>query len=515
MMLTLSGGLDEAGAMAADDNLGNTVGSEEMVQDFVSIHMQGLLQPFSDRLQQLSAQVGELEGFAAAAGERAEDQQERLDRQERASAALEATAQESGSRLDKMSGELVAQKKEKMRLEGNSVETKASLAKARETLESLAASVATLREELQASNGRIGGLEVGLVDTEKRLTENMDARLDKQGRVCKEVTERSAEMLKACQQARALGENASAAVKKLQEATQESRKEDTGSLSDLGERVEYLTTKLAEVDQLTGSHSTGLQSMDREVQHLKAWTNQLKELGQMQKQHADLNSQLQEQARKLDLADQHIMNLEGGSGLRQLQDVELGNLKEAFAATSMEVKQLRKWQENMKTQGETLSSAGHRLDDLENNTKRVGAQAAVMEHDLQAFLAWREGAARKLDEHGSSLQQARTDLRQLVERVDTSSSQLQGLKGELTSEHEQLTKLGGKVELCCRYFNGLGKGLQDAHRQVNAAEGGVLPPKAGGAGGTALPALPRTPRVGNASAVVATPRRARSVGRVP
>lgn len=504
-MLAMSGmDVPEAGGDLAATMV-SSAGSEDMVQDFVSIHMQGLLRPFSERLQELQAQVAVLEESAASACAGLDTHERRLIAQEEAARDLQTTAEDSNARLEKALGELTSLKKEKMRLDGNHVETKASVSKAKETLASLAASVEEVRNELQESKTRLGGLETNLQESEARISEQTGARLDKQGRVCKEVNERSSEALKACQQARALGESANAAVKKLQEVSEEHRKHDVGNMENLSQQVADLQAKLLEVDALVVKHDDGIKTADREVQHLRAWTDQLKQLQDLQSQTQDMGATVSEHIQRLDRAEEHICQLQSGSCASRLQDSELHDLKQAWTTTTNEVKQLANWRQAFKLQGDTLNSAACRMDDMEGESAKIASRTGNLEQQLEGLLAWRQTAAQSLQDHQKSLQEANGSLRQAHEGVAQSKRHCTDLQSELGAQHEVVQKLGGRVEMCCRYFNGLGKGLQDAHRQVNA---GDAPKSGGGGGGTALPALPRTPRV-----AVPSPRRVRSLER--
>lgn len=316
------------GLMERLETAGGGSGSEDMVQDFVSVHMLSILQPFSHHLKELQAQVAQLGEAAAAASEDQASQASRLDNQERTVACLEAGGQDLSSRLDKALGDLAALKKEKSRLDGNHEMTKAGLAKTKDTLSALAATAEAARQDLGEAVGRIGVLERGLAETEKRIMEHVEGRLDKQGRVCKEVNERQVEMLKSCQQAKALGDSASAAIKKLTEVTHHYRCEDLESVRNLREELDSAKAGLREVEQLVHAHTDGLKAADREVQHLRTWTEQLRELKQVQMQHSQVGALLQEQGRRLDSAEEHIAQLHGAGSARQLQDSDLCDLKE-------------------------------------------------------------------------------------------------------------------------------------------------------------------------------------------
>ncbi|CAE8650970.1 unnamed protein product, partial [Polarella glacialis] len=88
---------------------------------------------------------------------------------------------------------------------------------------------------------------------------------------------------------------------------------------------------------------------------------------------------------------------------------------------------------------------------------------------------------------------------------------------EQGADKEVLAKMGSRLEMCHKYFSGLGKGLADAHRQVVSGEGGMLPPKLGDASMLPtllpMPKVPRTPRTpGTPRGSMPSPRRAQLAG---
>merc|ERR1712008_368050 len=67
------------------------------------------------------------------------------------------------------------------------------------------------------------------------------------------------------------------------------------------------------------------------------------------------------------------------------------------------------------------------------------------------------------------------------------------------AEREVVAKIRSRLDLCCQYFNGLGKGLADTSKQMASGEGGLLPSKSNGSMLPAIPKAGRTPRVASIS----------------
>ncbi|CAL1150221.1 unnamed protein product [Cladocopium goreaui] len=198
-------------------------GEEAMMQDFVRLHMMSMLQPFAERVQviqehvkllqdaqhQSLGQVKHLEGCSAAQSEELQKLSEEVQRHK--------------EQLEAQQLELATVKKERNRLEGNHEITKASVAKAREMAEELAELVEKLREQQKGSMEKLELCHTEWQELDKRLVERFDTRLDKQGRVCKELqldeaigmcwagmgwNEKQLELQKLLQQAKSSGDRA-------------------------------------------------------------------------------------------------------------------------------------------------------------------------------------------------------------------------------------------------------------------------------------------------------------------
>ncbi|CAE8590056.1 unnamed protein product, partial [Polarella glacialis] len=194
---------------------GRGAADEDMMQDFVRIHMMSMLQPFADRLGELQERILHLAEQQNQAHRASEDQQLRVSQHDEALKVLSAESRSGAELLEKVQAEVAAVKKERNRLDGNHEMTKASLGKTKENLATLTSSLEVLQQSFEASVGRIGGLEADLRGSEKCQTEHVDQRLDRQGKVIKELSEKMPEIQKTCQQARALSEKSNTAVNKL------------------------------------------------------------------------------------------------------------------------------------------------------------------------------------------------------------------------------------------------------------------------------------------------------------
>jgi len=485
-----------SGGMAGGEGVG---GGEDMVQDFVRMHMMSILTPFAERVHELQAQVEHLAGELSSVREAADGHESRLDQQEGQVSSLQGGLTQAGERLEKAQADLAALKKEKSRLDGNHEMTKAAVGKTKEMLAQVTASVEALQQALQDSAGNVGGLERALAEAEKRIMEHAETRLDKQGRACRELNERQAELTKLCQQTKTLGESTSSAVKQLQIASGQQIQADLDSLASLCERTSSLEAKSADLQEHVEKHTESLKSVDREIQHINTWSGQVADVKRLHAQQSEVAASLEAQASRLEGVEAEIGQMRSDTvSERQYRQNELGELEQRV---SKNIADLVRWRDDQKAQCDIISSTGQRLHDLESGQSKLASRADASERELHALCSWRQAAARQLDAQAGTLEAVRGDLQRAEERLQGASQGLKGLKAEVCTDKELLAKLGSRLDVCCTYFNGLGKGLQDTHRQIVSGESGLLPPKAGG---TVLPAIPRGPRTPRTSV---SPRR--------
>mmetsp|Transcript_35736 Transcript_35736/g.100494 ORF Transcript_35736/g.100494 Transcript_35736/m.100494 type:complete len:516 (-) Transcript_35736:53-1600(-) len=468
-------------------------GGEDMVQDFVRLHMMSILQPFAGHVQDLKAQIEEILGDLSALHETTDGHDQRLNQHEQQLSTLSEGASQTSERLEKVQSEQMSLKREKARLDGNHEMTKAAVGKTKDTLSTLSSSVEELERALRENAQRVGGLEQGLVETEQRIGEQLETRLNKQGAVCKSLNERQGEMQKTCQQAKALAESASAACKTLAGSVEQQNAQDLGSFAALRDRTSELEARLQDVDQALQLQGGGLAAADKELQHLKTWTEQVRDLEHIHAQQLDMSSSLKDQACRLDRAEVSILHVQSDLALeKEQQNAEFCSLEERITKN---ISDIVKWKDTLKGQCDILCTASERLDELESGQSGLLVRTDTADRELQSLASWRQKAAQSVDAHASLLERARADLLVAKERIDGNSTHIQSLRSDVGSDQEMLAKLSTRVETVSRCFNGLGKGLQDTHRQIVNGENGLLPPKAGGSLLPAIP-MPRTPRAG-------------------
>lgn len=463
-------------------------GEEAMMQDFVRLHMMSMLQPFAERVQviqehvkqlqdaqhQSLGQVKHLEGCSAAQSEELQKLSEEVQRHK--------------EQLEAQQLELATVKKERNRLEGNHEITKASVAKAREMAEELAELVEKLREQQKGSMEKLELCHTEWQELDKRLVERFDTRLDKQGRVCKELNEKQLELQKLLQQAKSSGDRANAttnhlslSLEALKEGLETSSRGHQAAAHELREELEGLKEELLQ-------RSKAWADTNREVHHLQTWAEELRQLQQLTEKQDVAQAELQAQQQRLAQLEQRLSDIllrpdHEGSALRD----ELELVQKQLQQFSAEV---LKGKDQQKAHVDLLSSASNRLHDLEGELPRLHEQLNECKGEVEDLATWRTDSSQVLQGTQRSLFRAEAQLGEMQGRVKELGTGYEEVRQEQGSTRESLTKMNARLDLCNKYFSGLGKGLKDAHNQIVGCEG-VLP-KMGEHG--LPPLMPRTPR---------------------
>jgi len=265
---------------------------------------------------------------------------------------------------------------------------------------------------------------------------------------------------------------------------------DLDSFATLRDRTSELETRLHNVDQTLQVQGNNLASTYKDVQHLKTWTEQVKDLEHVHTQQLEMTSSIKEQAGRIDKIEVDILQVQSDlSSEKQQQNSEFCGLEERIAKN---ISEILKWKDTLKGQCDILCTTSERLDDLESGQSKLLVRADTTDKEIQNLTSWQHNTTKQNDTFASMLEAARGDLLVVHEKNAVNSTSIQNLAAEMGNNQELLTKVSARVDMCAKYFNGLGKGLQDTHRQIVNGEHGLLPPK----GGAMLPAipLPKTPR---------------------
>ncbi|CAE7865200.1 rnf12-b, partial [Symbiodinium microadriaticum] len=238
-----------------------------------------------------------------------EPQMHGLVRQEMQISSLLTSEKDFADQLEKAQLEVAAVKKERNRLEGNHEITKAAVARLRDDVTAVQGALDDLSHAVKESSSRTASCQSDLPEVERRLTERFDTRLDKQGRACKDLNERMAEIQKQCQQAKTLSEKANLNTSQFTSRLDASKKDAAANVAGLQKEMAEVQEVVQGFHEAVQSQSKDLGTLDREVQHLRTWTEQLKELKSLQEEQAAVQADVQDLARRLSAADRSLAEL--------------------------------------------------------------------------------------------------------------------------------------------------------------------------------------------------------------
>eukprot|EP00927_Polykrikos_kofoidii_P039634 TRINITY_DN33981_c0_g1_i1.p1 TRINITY_DN33981_c0_g1~~TRINITY_DN33981_c0_g1_i1.p1 ORF type:complete len:529 (-),score=129.05 TRINITY_DN33981_c0_g1_i1:38-1624(-) len=488
----------------------SAAGCEDTMQDFVRLHMMSILHPFSEQIRELQVRCEQLSSEVHRAREVADQRAEQLGRHEEQLTGLGTSVADSGEKVEKACSELLTLRREKTKLEGNHEMTKATVGKTKEMLQSTSSLVEKVQASLQSECVKIGKLQASLAETEKRLMEHVEFRMDRQGKLCKDLNERQAELLKSMQQAKSSSDATSLALKKLTGSVEQRRSEDASLFASHAGHSRVLEAKLQETSALLQTQVEGLKGTEKEVQHLKTWATSMSELKNMAQQQAEANMSMKEHLRRLEKAEEDIAQARSETMTeRQMRISDFGVLEEKVGCSISDIQRLK---ETQKLHSSTLQSAGLRTEEIESDLRKHRERIDASEREISTIVAWRQVASKSLELHETGLERNRADQNRSSAWIEGASVDLERLRSDIGDDRAVISKMGSRLDMCYKYFHGLGKGLQDTHRQVHAnaaSEGGganLLPPKSGGTS-SALPTIPKTPRTPRTTGKTPSPRR--------
>lgn len=477
---------------------GTADGVEDLMQDFVRLHMMSILHPFAEQIRDIQAQTQELTLEMAQKCLQVENHKTRLDDHEHRLSAVSTAATEANTRLESTQAELASVRKEESKLGGGQELTKAALNQANEKLQSVVSTMEALQQSIQDTDGKVCKLQGGLADTDAKIAGQVETRLNNMNSFSKELHDKHMDLQQTCQQVKAFGETASQNLNKLMMSIDRQRQEDLEKFNCLSAHASGFEAKLNESSHTMQKHAENLKAMSKEFQQLKDRAAQLVTAQQMQTMQSEVVLSHKETARRLGKLEEDINQQQSDFGAeKQTTAGFMQNLAEQADKNASDVNRLK---EILQSHTEQLQSSALRTTGLENDQRKCGKRLDASDREAQSLSLWQQGATDKFEVHSAELERTHGELQLAHKGLEATNTSIDGMKGDLSTAQEVMSKIGSRLDLLHKYFHGLGKGLQDTHRHVAAGEGGMLAPKNGF--GMALPVIPCTPR-----GTMASPRR--------
>mmetsp|Transcript_40297 Transcript_40297/g.92663 ORF Transcript_40297/g.92663 Transcript_40297/m.92663 type:complete len:678 (-) Transcript_40297:56-2089(-) len=437
---------------------------EGMMQDFVRWHMVSILQPFAEKVQDLAMEVSRVGAWVHRMDGAAEGHDGRLAAIEGLN--LEQLQKQTDERIEelakKVQHDITSVRKEHNRLEGNHEITKANVTKAKESVQDVDRQMQEMKNTIAETVSKISSVELAIADTEKRLEGQLEVRLNKQGKACKELGEKQIELMKNCEQSRTMAEKAGGALKKLATVQEMQGQQHTSGLSALSSRIEALDGKLGATNNELHACVNTVRASEQELQSLKPTLVRVSEVDALAKKQMEAVAAAESQLRRVQKLEVDVSQIMADNSTeRQLQETVLSGLEQKVSKCLLDG---AKWCESHRAQSDLLHAACRRVEGVEESNNRLLAQIESSQTELRGLVTWHRVASTNLDSQRSSIDDLRENLSKAQEAAHTSSATLQTLRDEMSMQRDALGKVGARVDQCYKFFNGFGKGLQDTSR---------------------------------------------------
>eukprot|EP00440_Ansanella_granifera_P050573 gb/GFBE01054814.1/.p1 GENE.gb/GFBE01054814.1/~~gb/GFBE01054814.1/.p1 ORF type:complete len:531 (+),score=143.71 gb/GFBE01054814.1/:1-1593(+) len=471
---------------------GGAADSEGLMQEFVHRHMMSILRPFVEQIRDLQGEVEQLGSHASQSRVEVNKHREQLAQHQGYLSQMDALTRDLDGRLEATRGDLVAVERKSDECATDHGKTKAWLCKVEEKLQAACGEVEACKSTQQDSGSDVHRLQVGLKEVERKLSEQVDTRLNNLHKFCKDLNAQQADQLSALHQTKIFAESTQQALKQLVCKVEKMHEEDMEKFDCLHQHAKGLEAKLCLQSRDAQRQGDALKQCDKELQRLGSEFGKLMTFQQLHVNHSEVFLSLKETTRRVAQVEEAVADLKSHSASElQRFDDQLRIASEKVEETASSMQSLKTAQEK---HSEQLRESAQRFCDTEHASAQILKRADLLGEEVQSLALWQQGATDKFEEHGALFQQLQKELQQEKNKLDRTSFTVDGMRGDLEATHKAISKLDSRLDVVQKYFTGFGKGLQETTRQV-ASEGGTLPAKAGfsliQAG---LPVLPGTPR---------------------
>jgi chromosome segregation ATPase len=452
--------------------------------------MISILHPFAEHVRELQAKVSDMSEKISKTSVEVDQHQTKLHHHETQLCASFSKAKDMEEQARAARKELENTQSQLADLRSSHEVVQSSLHKAEDNIQTSASTVETMKRELQDTGAQVGRLSNISADFAKRFDENVEKRLDSMCNLCKELNDRQYDTQKDFQAAKISSDTLARSLDSLMNDYTQKREDDAARFAALGSQVDVHDAKLADAKASLKQHAESLSSRSAEIESLRESMSQLVHPEQLQTHLKDLRCALGDLNHRVQQSEDSIAEIifDSASDKRSLENL-VSKVQEKVDKSMSDIVHL---EENERLHRVSMQAFDVRANKCEAGVVRLCERADNIEKEMERLTDWRKSTAETLIENACALDQTRSSLQQAKGDLIVSNSQISCLKRDVSAAHETLSCMSARLETCYKYFHGLGRGLQDTHRQVLAGEGGMLAPKS--EFGTPLPVLPKTPR---------------------
>eukprot|EP00930_Biecheleria_cincta_P030890 TRINITY_DN2140_c0_g1_i1.p1 TRINITY_DN2140_c0_g1~~TRINITY_DN2140_c0_g1_i1.p1 ORF type:complete len:586 (-),score=128.51 TRINITY_DN2140_c0_g1_i1:285-1964(-) len=470
--------------------------SDDQMQDFVNAYMTSMMGPLVQDMHELRTYVQGIEGKL----------QQTVDLTTKHANTLKEQANElatQGSALDTQDQQLktthqllLATRVDNADLRGNNEAIRASLDKTDGKLLSTGSAVQALQQAQEATRGDLRKLRNEFNAADKKALDVVEQRLNNMNMFCRELHDSQRNLQDVLNQVKFTEEELQTQMRLLASHVEEGQQSALDSMASLTSRVNSLESKLNTCYQDVHGSAMIVKSLDSQMQTMKSHVSNI-EAKDTHSRILDILEANKEFARKLGAAEEDLIQMRRKTAeqihardtlLRKLDDKSMQN-----GNCIIELERGRKEHDDRLRQHEkTLKSLMPPQAEGEDD----GEAAAPVNFDaeikeLRALTNAQREALSDCNHRLENLTQAHESLKSKQGRDrEKTNDEINGLQGEVGDAFKWLNKLDGRAETMAKYFQGFGRGLQDAHNYITGDSGATAPRSAVRTPRGALPALP-------------------------
>mmetsp|Transcript_56826 Transcript_56826/g.122881 ORF Transcript_56826/g.122881 Transcript_56826/m.122881 type:complete len:505 (-) Transcript_56826:121-1635(-) len=480
------------------------------LQDFVQQHLTGILQPFAEHFHELQGQLEQLAKDLVHNNEAIERVDKRASRVEDHGAALKTDLDHLQRALQDVRVEFgqVHHKHEDLIVDHDA--TKVALKRVDGHLHSTSLSAQMARTQLEAHEKCFRSLE-GSIEDGKKATSCVDARVSElwalhsiSQEAHQELAQRLSEEKLLAEQRQLLFVEHQATVEQQQARAWLEHQKLADRIQELEPALEKLELRIAEDAASLAANVANVEELERLVSSIEEalelqgedMAKAMTETGAEAKSIGDrLNRKMEEGLSRLtkefpiavkkmvmELTQPLVDAIDGHSSDLDKQARDITNLSEVH-----------------KGHGELILRVDRHSGQLDGRLSELSKQAEVAGAQIKGLTASQKAAASRVEALEHELDKTNRGLQQAHSHLEAADSGASALSGDMTLLKEAWARVSARLDLAHDYVEGVGKGLQDAHRLVITGQEGMLPPRSNSRV-RALPALeaalgsaPRTP----------------------
>lgn len=448
---------------------------EDSMQGLIRHMICMILQPFAEHVRQLQTQMLHAQKDMHLLDDRVNHNKAHLDAHDRDILGMRSTDGALSARMDKMALEIAKEHEEAVKLEHDLEATKVALTKTNDRAQNLKMYVDAMQQRFDELDDGVAGMKGNVTKMDKTLKGHLK-QFSQLKEAHDELIGRHSDGAGALDMHKEQYESLEREFQRFLKNHKKQTEEDTQILGSLNAHVTSLHAVVEDTRDSLQKTSSDLRSTNGDVQMvrdtLEHVTGQLKVVDEMQRAQQDMNHNLRKTMEMLSKTDDAVEKLGDSFVLdRKSANAVMQDLRAKAETHAESISGLSKMQSR---QGDLLKDTVWRTDKLQRESKRLQEQADNDEMELQNLSASLKNANIKLEAHAQEHLKTQQDMQGLTKELDNSMNQM---KGDLGTTGSTLAKLNARFEATTGNIQGIGKGLQDVHRHIQAGENGMLSPK--------------------------------------